>query len=289
MNCLSNIKKSLLLNYKSWFFLVIALILISLKDLTGCAMNLGKGFATFGILFVASHVLHYWAHFKRAYPQNIVHLYHHEHNNFFSHFLQIIVEFVSAMSYMWLKYNVSYMSFFNEWIIIFYYLFYTTIHNINYSILHVNNVHELHHKFRIKNMGPDICDIMFGTKYNVEDGIENTDHYIPNIIICLIITMLLKSFWDGRENKAPYEIALKYIFGGCIGLLTLSTMYLVYEGKIKNEEHPEPEAAPAKEPEAAPEKEPEAAPEKEPEAAPTKEPEAAPAKEPETVKPSETE
>lgn len=257
MEYLNNIKKSLLMNYKTWFLLITTLVIISLA---GGIKGLGNGFATFGILFVASHLLHYFAHFKNAYPQNIVHLYHHEYNNFFSHFIQIVVEFVALMSFMWMKFNIASASFLNEWVIIFFYLFYTTIHNINYSILHVNRVHEMHHKLRIKNMGPDICDILFNTKYDVENSIENTDHYLPNIVICLVITLLLKSFWERRENKAPYEMGLKYLFGGSIGLLTLSTMYLVYEGKIKNEEHPEADAvpveAPIKEPETAPVEEP---------------------------------
>jgi hypothetical protein len=68
---------------------------------------------------------------------------------------------------------------------------------------------------------------------------------------------MLKSFWERRENKEPYEIGMKYLFGGSVGLLILSTIYLVYEGKIKNEEHPEPDAADEKEPEEAPVEEPE--------------------------------
>jgi len=255
MDKLNSIKKSLIMNYKSWLLLITALVVISSTN------GLGNGFATFGVLFIASHLLHYFAHFKNAYPQNIVHLYHHEHNNFFSHFIQIVVEFVALMSFMWMKYNIAAMSFLNEWVIIFFYLFYTTIHNINYSIYHVNRVHEMHHKLRIKNMGPDICDILFNTKYDVENSMENTDHYMPNIVICLILTMMLKSFWERRENKEPYETAMKYLFGGSVGLLILSTIYLIYEGKIKNEEHPEPDAAPVE----APAKEPEAAPVEEPE------------------------
>ncbi len=240
MDKLNNIKKSLLMNYKSWLLLISALVIISLSS---GIKSLGSGLATFGVLFIASHLLHYFAHFKSAYPQNIVHLYHHEHNNFFSHFIQIVVEFVALMSFIWLKFNLSWMSFLNEWVIIFFYLFYTTIHNINYSIFHVNRVHEMHHKLRIKNMGPDICDIIFNTKYDVENSMENTDHYIPNIVVCLILTLLLKSYWERIENKGPYEKALKYLFGGSVGLISLSTAYLFYEGKIKNEKHPEPEAA----------------------------------------------
>jgi len=74
---------------------------------------------------------------------------------------------------------------------------------------------------------------------------------------------------------------MKYLFGGSVGLLILSTVYLVYEGKIKNEEHPEPDAAPAKEPDVAPVEPVESAKET------TKEPAKEPAKEEDTVPPSE--
>ena len=194
MEHLNNIKKSLLMNYKSWFLLITALVVISLA---GGIKGLGYGFATFGILFVASHLMHYFAHFKNAYPQNIVHLYHHEHNNFFSHFIQIVVEFVALMSFMWMKFNIAAASFLNEWVIIFFYVFYTTIHNINYSIFHVNRVHEMHHKLRIKNMGPDICDILFNTKYDVENSI---DLYPDGL------ELIIKQGWDVVGDKKPIII-----------------------------------------------------------------------------------
>ena len=43
-------------------------------------------------------------------------------------------------------------------------IFYTTVHNINYSIFHVNNIHEKHHNDVMYNYGPDIMDILMGTK-----------------------------------------------------------------------------------------------------------------------------
>lgn len=228
LDYLNNIKKSFTTNYKSWLFIVISIIILSGTNLIG-------GFVTFLILIVFSYLIHYYSHLKTAYPFNITHLYHHENNNFFSHFIQIVLEFVALLSFIYTKYFVFYTEFLNEWIVLFFYFFYTTIHNINYSIFHVNNVHENHHKFRMVNMGPDICDIIFNTKYNLETGIENTDHYIPNIIICLILTIIIKTFWDKIENKEPYQKVFVNIFIGCFLILFVSSLYLWYEGKIKRE------------------------------------------------------
>ena len=94
-------------------------------------------------------------------------------NTYFSHILEYILEYI----------NIP-LNFFN-------FMLYTSIHYINYSYFHINNFHELHHKDTYKNIGPDICDIIFGTKYKIENSnentIENTDHYIPNILISLLI------------------------------------------------------------------------------------------------------
>ena len=42
------------------------------------------------------------------------------------------------------------------------------------------------------NFGPDICDILFGTKHSSEDCVENTKHYIPNILIITGIVLILQ-------------------------------------------------------------------------------------------------
>ena len=228
LDYLNNIKKSFTTNYKSWLFILISIIVLSETNLT-------SGFITFIILIVFAYFIHYYSHLKTSYPFNITHLYHHENNNFFSHFIQITLEFVALLSFLYTKYFAFYTEILNEWVVIFFYFFYTTIHNINYSIFHVNNVHENHHKFRMVNMGPDICDIIFNTKHDLETGIENTDHYIPNIIICLILTILLKIFWNHIENKEPYQKMFVNIFMVCLLILFVSSLYLWYEGKIKKE------------------------------------------------------
>ena len=57
----------------------------------------------------------------------------------------------------------------------------------------------------MKNIGPDISDIIFGTKMNPESDLENTDHYIFNIIGSTLIVLFLKHLF----KKFP---PLNYVF-----------------------------------------------------------------------------
>jgi len=200
----SFIINSILMNYKSWILLTISLlILCNFKPIL---------LITFIIGMISSHIIHYWHHFEHSYPHNIIHDYHHRYNLPFNHFIQILLEFVSITGIIPLKYflmeSLPFLYLIDDWIVIFYYLFYTTIHNINYTIFHVNHVHEIHHREFVKNMGPDICDIIFGTKYKPADGLENTDHYIPNIIFCTIVVLSLKYIW----NHSPINLQKWYRF-----------------------------------------------------------------------------
>lgn len=195
--------KSMLLNYKSWFLLLTSLFLID-KNIVSC-------YFSFILMLFISHIAHYCNHIDSTYPFNIVHLYHHSHNNMFSHLIQILLEFNSLLSVIFIKYivifqyNINVLPFINDWTIVFFYFFYTTVHNINYSIFHVNRIHELHHVTHTKNIGPDIADIILGTKLNPDKDLENTDHYIFNITLSTLCVLFLKFVF----NKLPI---LNYIF-----------------------------------------------------------------------------
>lgn len=221
---IKNIGNSLLMNYKSWIGVFISLYLINGFKQTALL--------TFIISMFLSHVIHYMLHYKYVYPHNIVHNYHHRHNYWFSHLIQMILEFVSILSVLFIKYlSVDFttlFSFIDDWTVIFYYLFYTTIHNVNYSCFHVNRVHEIHHQVFFQNLGPDICDIIMGTKYRPEDGLENTDHYISNCIYCTSIVLLLQAFWNRStiNNKILYLFLSKCIFLGFIIFLAIATVVL---------------------------------------------------------------
>lgn len=206
--------KCIFINYKSWIILILAIILISLNDLN-------NGLKTFFFILITSHLFHYACHIGKY--TNSVHLYHHNHNNYLSHFSQMILEFFSILFFIFSKHTFGW-SFLNESVIFFFYLFYTTVHNVNYSIFHVNNVHENHHKLQLLNLGPDICDILFQTKFDLPNSIENTDHYILNIFFVLIIIFIGKIIWT---NSTPLEKNLfTNIFVSIYGVLTFILLVL---------------------------------------------------------------
>lgn len=210
-------------NLKSWVFLFIAVYFISEKS------NFQKGLATMFILIFSAYWGHKMAHLKRDWFR-ISHIYHHENDNFFSNFIQIILELLCALTTIYVNYFLLDNKL-DKWIIIFMYIFYTTIHNINYSILKVNKTHKLHHDNINTNFGPDICDILFNTKNkNIKKKyyIEDTDHYIPNIIIISIIMLILKKINEiYNVNHFFYQSSIiLYLISAII--LIISNTYLIY-------------------------------------------------------------
>jgi hypothetical protein len=95
-----------------------------------------------------------------------------------------------VIKYLYLIFGID-LYFINSWIIIFLWLIYTTVHNINYGIFHVNEYHKIHHAEPITNIGPDFYDLLFGTKNKETEKSENIDHYIPNIITAFIIPIII--------------------------------------------------------------------------------------------------
>ena len=64
-------------------------------------------------------------------------------------------------------------------------LFYATVHNINYNIVSPQT-HQNHHKDKNTSYGLDIFDILFNTKYDVNE-IENYNHGAINIIVLTLL------------------------------------------------------------------------------------------------------
>ena len=77
-------------------------------------------------------------------------------------------------------------------------LLYTTVHLINYRIVHPNS-HINHHKDYYKNLSlTDLFDILFGTKYDKND-IQDLKHFTINVLIIFILIIFLKS--NNIDNK----------------------------------------------------------------------------------------
>jgi hypothetical protein len=203
---IDNIKK----NYMSWIIIFTCIFMISYSKLL-------LGFFTFFLLMFIAYFFHYSSH-KHKNILTKIHEYHHDNNNYFSYISQIILEL--SIGLLFLPFIYLNWIWFDPWIVVLFTLFYSTLHNINYGVLHVNNVHFKHHKDVYTNIGPDICDIIFSTKNESDDDIENTNHYIPNIIIITILIMFLKYMCKNdkiQQNLLFFITIIAVIF--CISII----------------------------------------------------------------------
>ena len=216
-NSFYNVIESVKENYLSWIYVLIAVTIISYP-------NFYNGIITFFVIALFAYIVHYGSH-KYRNILTIAHQYHHENSNFLSNFIQILLECSIILAFTPL-YFIYGKVFFNEWVILFFLFFYTTIHNINYSILRVNDVHYLHHQFILTNIGPDIFDIMFHTKNEKDKSPENTNHYIPNIIIGTILILFLQYLYKNDKNKPIMNCVLKTFLGFCFTVVTIFSIYI---------------------------------------------------------------
>ena len=154
----------------------------------------------------------------------LLHEYHHENNNFFSHFIQYVIELGFPVIFFPIYY-VFETIILDEWIILFSTLLYSTTHNINYGCFHVNNVHNLHHKEYLTNIGPDICDIIFDTKNPLNKSVENTNHYIPNAILITIFIMFIKYLYLNETYKNIINKIATYFLLTCLIIYISCSLY----------------------------------------------------------------
>ena len=226
MERLKYILKSLKISYIFWIILWISLFIISYENKLDTIL-------TFIVIMCFFYFIHLINHYYDIYPLNAVHLYHHDHDDTFSYILEIILEFIWIISFIIGKlsiktfFNIQF-NFLNSYLIIFFYIIYTTVHNINYTIFHVNNIHEYHHKDQKINMGPDICDIIFNTKYDNENNIENMNHYIPNILFSLLIVSFLQYINNYINNSLLISNILLIIYTILFIILCIGTYIIIF-------------------------------------------------------------
>jgi hypothetical protein len=125
------------------------------------------------------------------------------------------------------------LSFLDEWIILYYTIFYTFTHNVNYSIFKVNKIHELHHKNQLTNLGPDISDIIFRTKNDINE-LENTDHYIYSILFSTFCVSIIKYLWDlDDSNKTVIKNIFIILAIGFSSFIAILSTYLFVQDYVK--------------------------------------------------------
>lgn len=215
-----DIKTSLQTNYLSWIVILLSIVLVSHPFIT-------SGFITFFSLLLAAYFIHKLSH-DCINLFTILHHYHHAHDNFFSHFSQIILELLLGMIYIPLCYCLG-NTYLDIWSVLLFTLFYSTIHNFNYGYLRVNNVHFLHHIDMYTNFGPDICDIAFHTKNPKNTDVENTQHYIPNIITITVLILILKHIFNNNHDLHDISGLIFYILlATFIAFVSTSSIYLYF-------------------------------------------------------------
>ena len=222
-----SVLNSLELNWKSHLILILAVYLLSKKTVLGFL----KGYFTLNVSYVLWYFVHLAAHIiDDHFPIPFIgcfHDYHHKNDNLLGLFIEVVVAELGFISWWLLLYWSLFdnkMNFIDPWIIVFYAFMYVTIHNINYSILKVNQTHYRHHLTPLKNVGPDICDIIFGSKADGDDEIENTDHYIPNAICITIFLLALKEYFANSKSLLFWICYLFCIFNLIVGFI----FYFVY-------------------------------------------------------------
>jgi cbb3-type cytochrome oxidase subunit 3 len=223
-----NLLNTLRENYPSFLSMLIAIYILSYD-------NFLLGICTFIVAIYISYTQHRDSHkFKNIFT--IIHHYHHENHDYLSHISQIILE-LTSLGIFYPLYLVFDTIFLNPWILIFFIIFYSSVHNINYSLLRVNNVHYLHHLCTTTNVGPDICDIIYNTKNPSDITVENTDHYIPNIIIATIIILILQYYWKIEDNKQTMLYIFSTILLVFLLFLIIISIYLWNEHNKNNKEN----------------------------------------------------
>ncbi len=220
---LPNLLFSIRKNLRCWGCFILAIYLISKNT------SFTRGMATLAVMLF----LVYWVHWESHVERNwftISHHYHHEQNNWYSHGIQILLELQFGLALPILN-EFLFDNILDKWVIIFLYIFYSSVHNINYSIFHINKTHELHHENVFTNIGPDVCDILFETKnesiINEEGYIEDTSHYIGNIMIGMFIVLILRKLYKDPGLKIVMDV-WSYICLVVVSLIVImSNTYLI--------------------------------------------------------------
>lgn len=217
-----------LLNYKTCFLFTIFSYIL-------CDFKLFLSLLSFFYIYLVCYLGHRLLHEELLYYNifSISHVFHHSNHSLIAYILNYIMEFLFILDNIVLRfiYNIFGMDIYyiNKWIIIFLWIIYTTVHNINYGYFKVNEYHLKHHDEPLSNIGPDIFDYLFSTKNKDTSNHENIDHYIPNIIGAFSIVYLLKSFYLQNSFNQTLLFYLFIILFIVFNLfLTIACINIVY-------------------------------------------------------------
>jgi len=185
-------KKFLYNQFSYTFVLVIFGIILTYKTIS----PFYTAFLMVGLMYY-SYFIHMLLHIipQRYNPHLAFH--HNVDQNFTNNgrIISFIIEalFVDVGFFLLLYYFQIFINYelFPPILIMYYGIIYITVHNINYSILHIGN-HQKHHfgdnGAVTTNFGPDTLDHFLGT--NEDSTFEHMYHYTPNILFAFLATAL---------------------------------------------------------------------------------------------------
>jgi len=225
-----NIYDTLYTNYIPFFIMILTVSILSYPNIT-------NGIISFLVIMFLAYIVHLSSHmFCNIFT--CLHHYHHDNNNLFAYISQIILE-LSFIGFLYITSIFLHIPV-DIWIIIFSVLLYSSIHNINYGVFKINNVHYLHHQNKFTNIGPDIFDILFHTKHPKDTTSENISHYIPNMLILFVIISIMKfSYMHTNEKNQANIKNIAYLCGGASAFfLIISSLYIYLTIPIRVEINP---------------------------------------------------
>ena len=215
------------LNYKtSILYLICSFIL--------CDYNILLSITCFIYGYFVCYLGHRFMHIDFLYfnMHSISHNFHHNNSGIFANILNYVIEYLTIIDNIVIKYIYKQFGynliFINEWIILFLYFIYTSVHNINYSLYRVNNYHTKHHDNVNSNVGPDIFDYLCCSKNKDTLNHEYMDHYIPNIIGSFIIVMFIKNLYNNLINKDIFYTIFIILFFLLYIFSTFACIYIFY-------------------------------------------------------------
>ena len=180
-------------------------ILIACIIIGSINKNIYRAIITGVVLYYCAYIIHIIAH--KVYPMTWFHGFHHDHTintTWYAEIIETLVNIFGSGGLTLAIFNIifeKYMGYkiLDNDVLIFTTFLYTSFHMVNYHILKVPT-HIKHHENVDTNYGPDIMDIIFGTKQD-GDYIENMNHGIYNTITILCIILITKgTSYDIVEN-----------------------------------------------------------------------------------------
>ena len=145
------------------------------------------------VLYLWAYIIHVLAH--NISPFSFFHSFHHDdkiNNSWWAELIETGVNLIGsggislAIISMIIDKKFGY-NLLDSHVLLFTTFLYTTFHMINYHVLKVPT-HINHHKDPNTNFGPDIMDILFGTKLD-GDQFEDMNHGILNVVVILSIIL----------------------------------------------------------------------------------------------------